>query len=157
MKDKTVNGTKYTLSVAYGVLKQLENNIFELIDDTTMDKLKEGVIDGGGEVEDLEEAAMMKFFSGAELKNFIVKNRDQGVKMLAMTLRLVNDKSIGETYENRLAYVMDKLDYEDGDALVEYLNEMLGQVQAGRSRQGKSKTSSEQRRAEEAMVGALPR
>ncbi len=147
------DGRTYGLAVAYGVLSSLENLIFEGLSDEMMEKVKNQISAKGGDMEDIGSAALMEFFSGADLRDFLSSNANEGGKIIATVLRTVDgereirDEETDTLYNlriegDRLDYVNEVLPYPDGEAIVTVVNEILEKFAEGNDQSGKSKLSS---------------
>lgn len=141
MKELDIDGTKYGLATAYGVLSQLEGGVFELIDDDTVEKVmkkqRKKQKNGASEVD--ASADFLDAMNGAEYKKFLAANSMNNPRMVAIALRTVDGKSIGETFDERLQYVQDELDFQAGATIANYLSDLLKLTGEGRDQSsGKS-------------------
>jgi len=147
MKEFDINGTKYGLNLAYGIMKELEGGIVEQLSDETFDNLKENAAN----LEEIEEAAMIHFFSGKDLKMVMLDEKFKGPKTIAMVLRTIDGKEVGVNFEERQEYVNEELDYDDGEAIFALLEARLKKVKDGQKAKGESKLISKER-GEQAKV-----
>lgn len=147
MKEVEINGTKYGLNLAYGILKELEGGILEKISDETFDNLK----DQADNLDDLEQKAVIKLFQGKDLKMIMLDEKVKGPQTIAMVLRTVDGKEIGVNFEERLEYVTEQLDYDDGEEIFELLEAKLKKIEDGKKAKGESKLTSKER-GEQAKV-----
>jgi len=145
------SGSTYGLAVAYGVLNQLEGLVFETLSDEVMEKVKGRIAEQGGEMDDLRGAALMAFFSGSDMREFLKGNATQGGRLIATVLRTVDgarEVTVEGTAYNlrseadRLDYVNEVLPFPDGEAIVDAVNDIMESFAKGNKKAGKSELSS---------------
>ena len=122
------SGNKYGLAVAFGILSELEGAIFEVMDDDAMEEFKKALQDKDESEIKSANIEIFKMLSGKSLRSFITANNKQAPSVIAKTIRTFNDKSVGESYDERLVFVNEELEYDDGVELFEYINGMVDTI-----------------------------
>jgi transcriptional regulator with XRE-family HTH domain len=144
------SGNKYGIVTAYGVMSQLEGAALSNVSDETMERLKQRMVAQGGSLDEFEDEAGMKameYFDGASLRDFLEASRRSAPETLATVIRTVNGEAIPK--EDRLRYVNEELDFEDGSTIMNAVEESLRAVQKGKAKSGKSRPGSQKQTAEE--------
>ncbi len=137
----------YRINTAFGVLNELEKNLFDMMDDEVIKKMT-----ASSTMKDLEDSPISSILGDDpdSLRRFLAANVDESYRIIAAVLReAVNSKS-GETVvlntaEERMDFVKNELEYEDGKAILDLVQDKLqsGKQGAGGNRRGKSVPSSE--------------
>ena len=124
----TKNGTHFTIAWAYGVLQKIDTLLFQGISDEGMEGVKSSLMMSRQEDVDLQDvkgAARMKFFSGGDIKAFILADTEVSTRLLATLVRSRDGVSIGSNFEERYEYCMEELDIAEGEQLAWVISDWL--------------------------------
>ena len=152
---KTTTGNTYGIIFGYGILKQIEGSIFNMVEDDTIEKMKEKAkaAQNNGGADMLNEEEVWEFFSVKDFRSIMIGNIDYSLKTMATMIRKFNGESVGSTFEERYDFVLG-MNEDDGRQLGNYISDRVAEFQEGRAAQGESKPSS--KKLEEGKVHFSP-
>ena len=149
MREVICGKTVYKINTAFGVLNELEKNLFDMMDDKVIKRMAEQ-----STMKDLEESPIKAMLGDDPdaLRGFLAANVDESYRMVAAVLREVIDSESGDTRvlktpEERMTFVKEELEYEDGKKILDLVQDQLQAGKAnhsdGGSRSGKLEPSLE--------------
>jgi flavodoxin len=128
MKEITCkSGNKYGLAVAFGILSELEGAVFEVMDSDAVEEFKK-VMSDGDEVSIGNNPELFKKLSGDAFKSFIIANTKHAPRMIAKVIRHMNGNPVGNSFEERLSFVYEELDYDDGLEIAEFVQSKIDET-----------------------------
>lgn len=137
------SGKIYFIATGYGVIQSCQGIIFESMSEETMERMKKKLQKKGQGLEDMPEAVLMDFFSGSDLKSFLISHANEGSKILARCIRAMDGEPFGTCYDDRYEECFEFLDFEDGTKIMKVIEGIIKRGEKGKEVKGKSEIFSQ--------------
>ena len=131
------SGSVYGLALGFGVLEALEGASIDAIPAEAIQRLQAEASTS----DEIDPGRFMALLSGEEMKQFLVDNFAQNVRLVARCLRKADGKSVGSSFDERMEWCMDELPPKDGKEVMAHIMAVVDAYGEGKQSLGESKDS----------------